>query len=233
MKQHGTCGAARLFGLAHHVTIHTRWALVAAIGGGLLILAILWGRTGTSAVPPAAPDVVRTSTPPPAAIPEPPPTPEIPTGPPLTPLRAEDLPPVITDPRDDIERLAFELTNAVRARHGLPPLARDAALDAAARAHSQDMLQRGFFAHVDPDGRGPADRVSRISGLPTAAVGENIWMWSGSGQPALRQLAEQAVAAWAASPAHRENILRRGYTHLGIGAVIGAGDVRLTQLFRE
>lgn len=232
MKQHGTPAAARLFGLEHTVTIHVRSAVLAAIAGGLLMAGILWLRAPTSVVPPGAPGAGVPAAPPPLRLPEPPP-PEIPVSPTPTLPPPGELPPAPPDAGDDMEARAFELTNALRARSGLPPLARDAALEAAARAYSQDMLQRGFFAHVDPDGRGPGDRVARITGLPTAAVGENIWTWSGSSRPPLQRLAEQAIAAWAASPPHRENILRRGYTRLGVGAASAAGEVRLTQLFRE
>ena len=206
--------------------------LVAACGAALLALAVLWLRAPAPEVPSMAPNA---ETPPPS----PSATDETPLRPPVAEPRLLPIPPLEerpatpADPRDDIEGRAFELTNGLRSRNGLPPLARDAALDAAARGHSQDMLLRGFFDHVDQDGRGPADRVARISGLPAGQVGENIWMWSGSTLPAHYWLAEQAAAAWSASPAHLENILRRDYTHLGVGAAIGAGEVRLTQLFRE
>ena len=36
-----------------------------------------------------------------------------------------------------------------------------------------------------------------------------------------------------ANPAHREDILRVGYTQLGVGAAVSASDVRLTEVFRE
>ena len=41
-----------------------------------------------------------------------------------------------------------DLTNAERARHGLPALTVDARLAAAAQAHSTDMVRHGFFAHA-------------------------------------------------------------------------------------
>jgi uncharacterized protein YkwD len=233
MKQHGAPAAARLFGLEHQVRIHGRAAVLAAIAGGLLIAGIVWLGAPTRVVPPAAPGLGVPAGPAPSPIPDPPAPPEIPVSPTPTLPPPGELAPAPPEAGDDMEGRVFELTNALRARSGLPPLARDASLEAAARAYSQDMLQRGFFAHVDPDGRGPAERVARISGLPPAAVGENIWMWTGSSRPALQKLAEQAVAAWAASPSHRENILRRGYTRLGVGAAWAAGEVRLTQLFRE
>lgn len=131
-----------------------------------------------------------------------------------------------------MEQLILDLTNDQRKRAALPPLDRDAVLSSAARSHSEDMLRRTFFGHVSPDRQTPADRVARASGLAAGAIGENIWMWSGTIRPPRRELVEQAVAEWMASPAHRENILRPGYTRVGAGAAADAYDVRLTEMFR-
>jgi uncharacterized protein YkwD len=221
------------------VTFRARWALLVAIIAALLLAAILWIRAPGPRPAAPGPDAALppASAPPPSAPPDspaPPIPPVQPDPPPAAPPLPSDAPPTAPDdPRQDLERLVFELTNGLRAGRGRPPLAPDAVLDAAARAHSEDMLQRQFFGHVDPDGHGPADRVTRVSGLAAGAVGENIWLWSGSTRPTRQWLAEQAVAAWAASPAHRDNILRDAFTHLGVGAVYVDGDVRLTQLFRE
>lgn len=54
-----------------------------------------------------------------------------------------------------------------------PPLAFHAALLASARAHAQDMHTRGFFAHVNPEGLGPAERARR-AGYAGFRMGENI-----------------------------------------------------------
>src|SRR4051794_19623152 len=51
------------------------------------------------------------------------------------------------------------LINGERTDAGLPPLTRNAKLDAASRGHSQDMVERQFFDHVTPDGR---DLVARV-----------------------------------------------------------------------
>jgi uncharacterized protein YkwD len=136
-------------------------------------------------------------------------------------------------PTDELEQRLVAVTNGQRTRVGLRPLDREAGLSAAARRHSQDMLRRRFFAHVNPEGQTPADRVARIPGLAIRPVGENIWMWSGSSRPSADALVAQAVAEWMASPEHRANILMAGYTRLGVGAAVDASDVRLTELFVE
>ena len=140
---------------------------------------------------------------------------------------------LIPSPTDELDQRLFELTNATRTAAGLQPLVLDAALSTAARGHSEDMLRRRFFDHVNPDRETPQDRVTRDADQPALGVGENIWMWSGAIVPQGDTLARQAMAEWMASPAHRDNLLRAGYTRLGIGAAIDAGQVRVTEVFSE
>ncbi len=81
---------------------------------------------------------------------------------------------------------------------------------------------RAFFNHVNPDGQGPADRIT-AAGYTWAACAENI----AAGQTS----AEAVMAAWMNSTAHRENILRGYddpdgiyYCELGVGYVYVAGS---------
>jgi uncharacterized protein YkwD len=110
------------------------------------------------------------------------------------------------------------LINRERAHAGEAPLQADADLNQAAAGHSLSMLQHGYFEHVDPDGRGPLERVRASGYMPHSSsgyeIGENIAWGSGS-------LATPAsiVAAWMASPGHRANILRASYRDSGIGIV--------------
>jgi len=130
-----------------------------------------------------------------------------------------------------VEQRILDLTNGERTRSGLPPLEYDRNLAAAAREHSVDMLRRGFFDHTNPDDESPASRVARIAGTPIAAVAENIWMRSGDAPPQLDGLADQAMTDLMASDLHRDNILRLGDTHVGVGVAILATNVRVTQIF--
>jgi len=109
----------------------------------------------------------------------------------------------------------LDLTNLERSSRGLAPLVLDAAASAAAYDHCWDMDARDFFDHVNPDGDDPADRL-RDHGVELIVAGENIAR--GQASP------EEVVQAWMASPAHRENILYPGWTHIGIG--IHAGPER-------
>jgi uncharacterized protein YkwD len=54
-----------------------------------------------------------------------------------------------------------------------PPLAFDTRLIAAALGHSQDMANRGYFAHNTPEGVTPFQRV-RAAGFPAVSSGESI-----------------------------------------------------------
>jgi len=123
------------------------------------------------------------------------------------------------------EALAFKLLNADRARFGLPLFERDARLDAVARAHSVDMRDGGFFAHVSPRTGGPGDRLlaARYKAIGHA---ENI---------ALESSIHAAETDLLASLGHRANILSRAVTHVGLGVAKGSVEGRtewyLTQLF--
>lgn len=100
--------------------------------------------------------------------------------------------------------------NQTRASYGLRPLRLDANLARAARAHSTEMLRTNVFSHGDFHGRMVAFHVRG----PQA--GENL-AW-GNGQYAQ---ASTMIAEWLASPEHRVNLLRPGWTRIGIGIARG------------
>lgn len=59
-----------------------------------------------------------------------------------------------------------------------PAVAMNSVLREAARRHSRDMLDRNFFAHQNPDGAGPGERVLD-AGYTWTTVGENL-AWNGT-----------------------------------------------------
>jgi len=106
------------------------------------------------------------------------------------------------------------------------PLRWNEGLAAVARAHSRDMLARGFFAHVNPDGASPAARVTAAS-FAWQAEGENIAIYSS---------VPGAQAAFMHEPRfqdnHRANILNPRYSEVGVGIVQGPdGMYHITQEF--
>ena len=113
----------------------------------------------------------------------------------------------------ETRRATLCLLNARRREAGLRPLTSSTPLARAARAHSEDMGRRRFFAHDTPDGTEPAERITaagyRRSGV---MVGENLaWGEETAATPA------EIVEGWMESPGHRANILRPEFREIGIG----------------
>jgi uncharacterized protein YkwD len=100
--------------------------------------------------------------------------------------------------------------NATRTAHHLRPLRLDARLQRAARAHTVEMLRGDFFSHGDFYGRMVRFHLS-------GSLGENLAWGSGS-----YARARSIVRMWLASPAHRANLLRRGYRRIGFGIRTGS-----------
>jgi uncharacterized protein YkwD len=130
-----------------------------------------------------------------------------------------------------IERLIFERTNAERRAAGLAGLLPEATLAAVARAHSADMLRRGFFDHVNLDGERPEDRVAAAHRRLIGVVSENIWQGTGFATGEAHEIAGKIVQSWMHSASHRENVLRRESTHLGVGLAWAGGCLYATQDF--
>jgi uncharacterized protein YkwD/uncharacterized membrane protein required for colicin V production len=131
--------------------------------------------------------------------------------PPLKPDERVELPfrATKTVPDTEAETAMLRLVNAERRRRGLSPLKMDEKLRQVARQHSRDMLARGYFAHQDPEGRSPFDRM-RAAGIRYRAAGENL---------ALAPDVETAHTGLMNSPGHRANILNRAFGKVGIGAI--------------
>jgi uncharacterized protein YkwD len=127
-------------------------------------------------------------------------------------------------PRPDLEARMLQLVNEERASKGLRPLRADPELTEVARAHSRDMLARGYFSHVSPEGKDPFDRI-RQAQVSYLTAGENLAL-----APTL-SLAHQALMN---SPGHRANILRPAFGRVGIGIMDGGrhGEM-VTQAFRN
>src|SRR5689334_7595580 len=82
--------------------------------------------------------------------------------------------------RDNLGRVARAaacLVNAERAKAGLKPVHYDGRLARAARRHSRDMVDEGFFDHIAPNGSTPITRAERVEYIkPDAAwyLAENL-----------------------------------------------------------
>lgn len=102
--------------------------------------------------------------------------------------------------------------NAERAKQGDSPLSLNAKLASAALAKGKNMFAEQYWAHDSPSGVKPWKWIQDQNYSYTYA-GENL----AKNFPD----AKSTVAAWMASPAHRENMLHDYYTDAGFAVVDG------------
>ena len=161
--------------------------------------------------------------PPPLPV-EPPPLPEVPGLPSLprafaaAGCRDADLVPT---PRNlaRIRRATLCLVNVERRAHGLRTLRANRRLARAATMHSRDMVSRGYFAHLSPEGNDLTKRLIAAKWLPRPPgwlAGET----SGFGETPL-STPRATVIGWQQSTGHRENNLDKVWRIGGIGVAVG------------
>jgi uncharacterized protein YkwD len=118
--------------------------------------------------------------------------------------------PAAAPSRSGIERGIRECANRNRRAAGLDPLQHSRTLSAAARLQARNMAKYDFFDHIDPQGRGPQERVEIFDQSHRYSfIGENIAAGYGS--------ALAACEGWMHSSGHRANILGQDYTAIGSG----------------
>jgi uncharacterized protein YkwD len=108
------------------------------------------------------------------------------------------------------ELAILRAVNRVRARNGRRPLRLGPALHRAARAHSVDMVRRGYFDH------GAFAQRLRRHGVRAQTVGENL---ATAREPGFS--ARLVVQMWLTSPGHRSVMLDRGFSSIGVGVAGG------------
>jgi uncharacterized protein YkwD len=124
-----------------------------------------------------------------------------------------------------LEEYLMAEINRVRTTKGLNPLKPNLKLQEVARRHSLDMSSLNYFSHEDLNGHSIKDRLSSAR-LGWKRLGENIAKCRSSDP------AKTALAGWLESPGHRSNILNKGFTETGIGAVADLeGEVSFCQIF--
>jgi uncharacterized protein YkwD len=118
----------------------------------------------------------------------------------------------------ELEKQVADLTNAFRAQLGLYDLVWNKTLASVARAHAEDMVANGYFAHNSLNGDKPSARI-KAAGLTGSAYAENI----AAGQTS----AEGVVNDWINSTSgHRKNIVSSELEHIGIGFAYSASDTQ-------
>ena len=134
---------------------------------------------------------------------------------PVTPALAE-MPAQTVATKMTLAEMRWEivrLTNAERAKAGLPELETLPGLMDCAQAKAQDFIDSHYYDHVSPVYGTPGEMIK--AAIPQAkSCGENIMAWTETPQGAL--------AGWLVSPGHKAAILSAKYTHIGVGVVEGA-----------
>jgi uncharacterized protein YkwD len=120
------------------------------------------------------------------------------------------------------EQQAVNLLNTDRRAQGLPDLKVDSRLTQLGEKYAQDMINRNFFSHTNPEGQSPFDRMKQ-AGISYIYAGENI---------AINKSVPTAEVAFMNSPEHRANILSKNYTKVGIGVAYDKnGEIYVAQEF--
>jgi Cysteine-rich secretory protein family len=120
-------------------------------------------------------------------------------------------------------RQIFDLTNADRREQGLPALAWNDALAAAAQTHAERMAREGTLSHQYA-GEPPLMQRAAQAGAHFEAIAENV---------AMAPDAEAVEQAWMHSTPHRTNILDPKMNALGVGVVERGGNVYAVEDFAE
>ena len=108
---------------------------------------------------------------------------------------------------DGEEAEGIRIGNDIRILLGLRALRFDPRLGEAARSHSVDMVEHGFFAHDSPV-EGRETPWKRAAQAGTSASAENIAAGQSTGAG--------AIGAWWHSPGHHRNLLG-GHSRIGLG----------------
>jgi len=160
-----------------------------------------------------------------------------------------------------IERSIHRQVNEERRANGRALLKWSDDLARVSRAHSQDMVERDFYAHVNPDDQSPTDRgeemgvscstvvdnpqtnyideninwVSYLDVVRTTRSGEEKYEWRTADE-----IVDEVGQEWMQSPGHRRNMLHESNQAEGIGVALKksgsfeeSGDYRVlvTQMF--
>lgn len=127
-----------------------------------------------------------------------------------------------------VEQKIFEKVNAERAKAGVPALSYNKTMEKYARIKSQDMGDRGYFDHKDPEGNLITVKMKN-DGVSYRAWGENIAYIGGVSDA--DALANQFMTNWMNSQGHRENILSKNFSGIGVGVYKAGNKVYATQEF--
>jgi uncharacterized protein YkwD len=102
----------------------------------------------------------------------------------------------------------LQSTNGHRSNHGRAKLSINQALNSAAQAKANDMVNRDYWSHNTPDGQEPWIFIQN-AGYKYQKAGENLAYGF--------LTSNDTVAGWMNSPTHKQNMLDRDFTEVGFG----------------
>ncbi|NNE88255.1 MAG: hypothetical protein HKN27_09285 [Silicimonas sp.] len=140
------------------------------------------------------------------------------------------------DPAFEVDRLSEPLAAGISSAP-VEALAVVPTLSHAARDHSQDMDDREFFDHTDPDGGLPWDRAQE-AGHANGYVGENIGLIWGATVTDPQARAEAHHHNLWDSDGHQANLMSGNWSEIGVGYDYGdhsgsGGATFVTELFGD
>ncbi|HAK42960.1 MAG TPA: hypothetical protein DCM59_10035 [Clostridium sp.] len=127
-----------------------------------------------------------------------------------------------------IEQFIFTKVNEERVRAGMSTLSYSGLMEKYARIKSQDMGDRNYFDHKNPEGELITAQMDR-DGISYRSWGENIAYIGGVSD--INELANQFMTNWMNSQGHRENILSPNFTSIGVGVYKVGNRYYATQEF--
>lgn len=130
--------------------------------------------------------------------------------------------------RESLSTLEEELLTQInewRRSQGKGMLQLDCVLTIIAQNYSEDMKERHYFSHVDPEGEMLQDRLV-AAGIRTPKSGENLAQIKGNFCP------EEVLDAWLKSLSHRKNLEEDSFTKTGLSIALDKDGVYyVTQIF--
>jgi uncharacterized protein YkwD len=157
-------------------------------------------------------------------------------------------PPPVPENMSYLELKAFVKVNEQRSAAGLAPVKWNDDLAYVARLYSQDMADRDFFGHIDPEGGDHEDRLHEQGIYYYNRSAENLAQINhASSYTYIEQtgriinityktpdrVVDDSVTGWMNSPPHRENIVRAEFDEAGMGVAYSQDNESFyfTQLF--
>ena len=107
----------------------------------------------------------------------------------------------------------FDLVNQERTKANIPPLTMSEELSHAAAQKATDMFAKNYWAHISPTGTTPWKFITD-SGYQYIYAGENL--------AKNFDKSDEVVKAWMNSPTHRANLLKKGYSEIGLAVINGS-----------